>query len=68
MTSEDRIFREAVNGYGFTEAEQEAEGLYCAGCLCVHTRPTKMYSNDCNETFYCRHAVIRFFNPEEQSG
>jgi hypothetical protein len=77
-SNEDRIFREAVNGFGFTEVEQQADGLYCAGCLCVHKRPTKMYSNDpkfkdprfngdgwsCD--LYCRFAVIKFFNPEEQ--
>jgi hypothetical protein len=65
-SSDARIFREAVNGYGFTEVEQQPEGLYCAGCLCVHKRPTKMYSKDHKpKDLYCRSAVIKFFNPEE---
>jgi hypothetical protein len=66
-SNEGRIFREAVNGFGFTEVEQQADGLYCAGCLCVHKRPTKMYSCDPkSKDLYCRSAVIKFFNPEEQ--
>ncbi len=62
-----RIFEEAVNGFGFVEIEQHPEGQYCEGCCSVHKRPTKMYRCDgWPKHLYCRHAVVRFFNPEEQ--
>jgi len=59
----DRAFREAANGYGFEEVEQEAEGLYCDGCCSVHLRPTKMYS-DGRHTM-CKYAVAYFYGDQE---
>ncbi len=66
-TTEKRIFEEACNGYGFEEVEQEYDGLYCEGCMAVHKRPTKMYSNGERGLgrCLCRYQVIRLFNPEE---
>lgn len=61
-SEENRIFKEAVNGYGFEEVEQTPEGLYCTGCGVAHKRPTKMYSNG-QETL-CKYQVIRLYNPE----
>lgn len=61
----DRIFKEAANGYGFEEIKQSADGVYCDGCLHVHKRPTKMYSND-GKHKYCKYAVVKFYNPEEE--
>jgi hypothetical protein len=67
MTSskDERIFREACNGYGFTEVEQSSDGLYCTGCMIIHKRPTKMYSNGQREVL-CKTQVIRLYNPEEE--
>lgn len=60
----DRIFHEACNGYGFVEVEQSPEGIYCTGCMRVHKRPTKMYTDGQKETL-CRYQVIRLYNPED---
>lgn len=62
LAEEQRIFKLACEGYGFEEIEQTADGTYCAGCLRVHRRPTKMYSNG-NEIL-CKSAVVRFYNPD----
>lgn len=64
----NRIFREACNGYGFEEVQQQADGLYCQGCLTIHKRPTKMYSNGQRGlgSMLCKYQVIRLFNPEDQ--
>lgn len=61
---EDRIFKEACNGYGFFEIEQKADGIFCKGCLVVHKRPTKMYDNGAGEVL-CRFQVIHLYNPED---
>jgi len=63
-----RIFKEAVNGFGFEEIPQNGNGIYCWGCLTVHKQPTKMYSHENhlkNPRFLCRNAVIFYFNPED---
>ena len=60
---ENKIFAEACNGYGFEEVPQLGDGVYCTGCLCVHKRPTKMYSNG-SDTL-CKHAVVRLYNPDD---
>lgn len=62
-SEEKRIFREAINGYGFQEVEQTADGVYCTGCHKVHKRPTKMYKND--RDVLCRYQIIYLYNPEE---
>lgn len=59
-----RVFAEACNGFGFEEVEQTVDGLYCTGCLVVHKRPTKMYTNGARECL-CRYQVVRLYNPEE---
>ena len=63
----ERIFKEAANGFGFTEIEQSGDGTYCHGCLCVHKRPTKMYSNNepTRPVIMCKSAVVYFYNPED---
>lgn len=60
---ENRIFREAVNGYGFVEVEQTPDGVYCTGCGVSHSRPTKLYTNG-HDTL-CKYQVVRLYNPEE---
>lgn len=66
-SEEERIFREAVNGYGFQEVEQTSDGTFCTGCHVVHKRPTKMYTLNPgkNETL-CRFQVVNLYNPEGQ--
>jgi len=61
-SEENRIFAEAVNGYGFVEKEQTADGIYCTGCMTVHKRPTKMYEN--GRDVLCRFQVVELYNPE----
>lgn len=61
--NKQRIFQEACNGYGFEEIEQKVDGVYCTGCLTVHKRLTKMYSN--GRDILCRDQVVRLYNPEE---
>ena len=58
----NRIFREALNGYGFEEFHQSGEGVYCTGCNQVHKRPTKMYNN--GKDTLCKFQVINLYNPE----
>jgi hypothetical protein len=58
------LFWECCNGFGFEEIDQEPDGVYCTGCLVVHKRPTKMYTNGQKEIL-CRHAVIRLYNPDD---
>ncbi len=65
-SEENRIFREACNGFGFEEVEQPADGTCCTGCYEVHKRPIKMYSNGQRECL-CRYQVIRLYNPEDES-
>lgn len=63
--SEQRVFKEAVNGYGFEEIKQTAEGVFCQGCLTTHKRPTKMYASSfVTITPVCRFAITRFYNVE----
>lgn len=62
---ENRIFREACNGYGFEEIEQTADGTYCTGCNAVHKRPTKMYKAPQNKDVLCKYQVVRLYNPEQ---
>lgn len=64
MKEDDRIFRDAIDGYGFVEVDQTGDGLYCTGCMTTHKRPTKMYRQQ-KETL-CRRQVIRMYNPEEE--
>jgi hypothetical protein len=65
-TKENRIFAEAVNGFGFEEVDQSPDGVYCTGCLIVHKRPTKMYQFSGNKKeVMCKSAVVRFYNPED---
>lgn len=59
----NRIFREAVNGYGFVEVPQTIDGVYCTGCSSTHKRPTKMYTN--GRDTLCKHQVVWLYNPEE---
>ncbi len=69
-TEEKRIFAEACNGFGFDPVEQYPEGLYCVGCMTVHKRPTKMYSNGERNSLgwcLCRFQVVRLYNPEDQT-
>ncbi len=68
-SEQKRIFAEACNGFGFEETEQEADGLYCTGCMVVHKRPIKMYrmgGNARDRECLCRCQVIRLYNPEDQ--
>ena len=60
---ENRIFKEACNGYGFEEVEQTVDGVYCTGCCQVHKRPTKLYSNRIE--ILCKYQVIKLYNPEQ---
>jgi hypothetical protein len=60
---ENRIFKEACNGYGFQEIQQMPSGIYCLGCFQIHKRPTKMYSNGSWQL--CKTQVVLLFNPEE---
>ena len=53
----NRVFKEAANGYGFTEIEQKPEGVYCTGCNRTHKRPTKMYSN--GKDVMCKYQIAR---------
>ncbi len=64
-SSDDRIFNEAKTGYGFEEVEQRPEGIYCAGCLSIHKRPTKMYRDGVRRELWCKQSIIRYWNPEE---
>jgi hypothetical protein len=62
---EQRIFNEAVNGYGFTEVSQTPDGVYCTGCCYVHKRPTKMYKGGMGDKdVMCKYAIVKFYNPE----
>lgn len=62
----NRIFKEAVIGYGFDEVKQQSDGIYCNGCYTVHKRPTKMYSNGKgNSGNLCKDQVILLYNPED---
>ena len=63
--TDNEIFYEAINGFGFVEVKQSPEGVYCSGCCKIHKRPTKLYSCDRNKNCYCRYYVIKWFNPEE---
>jgi hypothetical protein len=71
MPSDNIIFREAIDGYGFTEVEQQGDGVFCTGCGYTHKRPTKMYTNGQNSVYsgiketICRHQVIHLYNPFE---
>jgi hypothetical protein len=59
----EKTFQETANGYGFEEIEQTPDGVFCEGCLTVHKRPTKMYSQypkDVWANAYCKHAVVRY--------
>jgi len=61
----EKIFKEAVNGYGFEEIEQQPEGIYCEACCRVHKRPTKMYSSPyVTIKPICKDGIVRFYNPE----
>ena len=63
MTKQE-LFQECINGYGFEEIEQSPEGLFCEGCLQVHKKPTKMYSNSKTGIgkCICRSGILYFFN------
>jgi hypothetical protein len=62
--NEQQIFEEAKIGYGFEEVEQTPEGLYCAGCLTTHKRPTKMYqTGSAPKELWCKHSIVHFWNP-----
>ena len=63
-TELNRIFKEAVIGYGFEEVEQTVDGVYCTGCGSVHKRPTKLYQAGVD--ILCKYQVIRLYNPEVQ--
>lgn len=65
--SDQKLFEEVCNGWGFELVEQTPEGVYCEGCLVPHKRPAKMYSCDGGKTFYCKHAVLRFYGDSIQS-
>lgn len=66
MTATDRkILKEALNGYGFTEVDQTVDGVYCTGCMVVHKRPTKMYTNAGRDTL-CAYQVVRLYNPAQE--
>jgi hypothetical protein len=58
----ERIFREALNGYGFVEVPQSSDGLFCTGCLTTHKRPTKMYQ--AQRDVLCKFQVVNLYNPE----
>lgn len=65
---ENRIFREAVNGYGFVEVDEDywtrrLGACYCTGCMVAHKRPTKMYTN--GRDTLCKYQVVRLYNPED---
>ncbi len=59
----DRIVREAINGYGFTEVEQHINGTYCTGCGQTHKRPVKMYTDGVH--VLCKYQLENYWNPEE---
>jgi len=61
---ENRIFKEAVIGYGFIEVIQRPDGLYCTGCHTTHKLPTKMYTM--NKEVLCKYQVVQLYNPELQ--
>ena len=69
--SDERKFKDAANGYGFDEIEQEAEGIYCHACMVSHKRPTKMYENAYkghpSRVVMCKSGVIRFYWQQELS-
>ncbi len=74
--TEEKKFKIAANGYGFEEIPQEAEGIYCDGCMCVHKRPTKMYANQSGTIseikkrsgrIMCKYAVVRDYWQEEMA-
>jgi len=64
-SEENRIFKEAVIGYGFVEIDQTPDGVYCTGCDQVHKRPTKMYRLDKKEVL-CKYQVARLYNPGDE--
>lgn len=58
---EDKIFNEAIDGYGFVEIVLEPDGTFCTGCLRAHKRPTKMYTNGHEKL--CRYQIVNLYNP-----
>ena len=60
---ENRIFKEAVIGYGFIEVQQTPQGIFCTGCLSIHKRPTKLYKNQ--KDTLCKYQVVKLYNPEQ---
>jgi len=60
---EKKIFQEAVIGYGFVQIDQNPDGIYCTGCMTVHKRPTKMYTNE--KDTLCSYQVVRLYNPSD---
>lgn len=67
MSVNEKLFQECRDGYGFEEVEQQPDGLYCEGCMAVHRRPTKMYSNGDRGLGHClcKFQVVRLFNPSD---
>jgi hypothetical protein len=62
---ENRIFKEAVIGYGFEEIKQTGDGVWCDGCQKVHKRPTKVYQHSDKKTQLCKYYVVAWYNPED---
>lgn len=59
------LFQEIKNGYGFEEVEQKSDGLHCDGCLTVHKKPVKIYSD--GKQVLCKFQLIYFYRDAFQS-
>lgn len=64
-SEQNRIFKEALNGFGFEEIQFGPDGLHCEGCQQIIKRPAKMYIGGTGGAEkLCKRCIIELYNPE----